>query len=142
MKKPQIVIDTSVLIAALRSRRGAAHKLLTLIDSGKFETNVSVPLILEYEDAAKRLVGEIGLTAREIDHVLDYLCAVAHHRPIFYLWRPFLRDAKDDMVLELAVTSASTYIVTYNQQDFAGTEQFGIRVVTPKEFLHLLGELR
>jgi putative PIN family toxin of toxin-antitoxin system len=142
MKKPQIVIDTSVFIAALRSRQGAAYKLLTLIDSEKFETNISVPLILEYEDAAKRLVGEIALTARDIDTVLDYVCVVANHRTIFYLWRPVLKDPKDDMVLELAVTSASTYIVTYNQRDFAGAEQFGIRVVTPKEFLQILGVLR
>ena len=142
MKKPQIVIYTSVFIAALRSRQGAAHKLLTLVDSEKFETNISVPLILEYEDAAKRLVGEIALTARDIDNVLDYLCAVANHRAIFYLWRPFLKDPKDDMVLELAVTSASTYIVTYNQRDFQGAEQFGIRVVTAKEFLQIIGELR
>jgi len=142
MRKPQIVIDTSVFIAALRSRQGAAYKLLTLVDSEKFETNISVPLILEYEDAAKRLVGEIALTARDVDNVLDYLCAVANHRTIFYLWRPFLKDPQDDMVLELAVTSASTYIVTYNQRDFAGAEQFGIRVVTPKEFLQIQGVLR
>ena len=142
MKKPQIVIDTSVFIAALRSRQGAAYKLLTLIDSEKFETNISVPLILEYEDAAKRFVGEIALTARDIDNVLDYLCAVANQRTIFYLWRPFLKDSKDDMVLELAVTSACTYIVTHNQRDFAGAEQFGIRVVTPKEFLQIQGVLR
>ncbi len=142
MKKPQIVIDTSVIVAALRSRQGAAYKLLTLVDSEKFETNISVPLILEYEDAAKRLVGEIALTARDIDNVLDYLCAVANHRTIFYLWRPFLKDPNDDMVLELAVTSASTYLVIYNQRDFAGTAQFGIRVVTPKEFLQILGVLR
>jgi len=113
-----------------------------LVESEKFETNVSVPLILEYEDAAKRLIGEIALTARDIDNVLDYLCAVANHRMIFYLWRPFLKDPKDDMVLELAVTSASTYIVTYNQRDFRGAEQFGIQVVTAKEFLQIIGELR
>ncbi len=144
MKKLQIVIDTNVFIAALRSRQGAAHKLLMLVGSEKFETDVSVPLILEYEDAAKRLIGapSVALTARDIDNVLDHLCAVANHRMIFYLWRPFLKDPKDDMVLELAVTSAGTYIVTYNQRDFQGAEQFGIQVVTAKEFLQIIGELR
>ncbi len=142
MKKPQIVIDTSVFSAALRSRQGAAYKLLMLVDRGKFETNLSVPLILEYEDVAKRLVSEIALTARDIDNILDYLCAVANHRAIFYLWRPFLKDPKDDMVLELAVTATCKYIVTYNQRDFQGAEQFGIQVVTPKEFLQAIGELR
>ena len=48
MKKPQIVIDTNIFIAAIRSRQGAAYKLLKLIESEKCETNISVPLILEY----------------------------------------------------------------------------------------------
>ena len=141
MSAPQIVIDTNVLVAALRSRRGAAFKLLMLIDSGKFEVNVSVPLVLEYEDAAKRLIGHIALTARDIDNLIDYICAVANHRAVFYLWRPFLRDPKDDMVFELAVTAACDFIVTYDKRDFEGAEQFGIHVVTAKEFLQEIGEL-
>ena len=141
MSIPQIVIDTHVLVAALRSRRGAAFKLLMLIDSGKFEVNLSVPLVLEYEDAAKRLVGHAALTTRDIDNIINYICAVANRRTIFYLWRPFLRDPKDDMVLELAVTAECDFIVTYDQQDFQGIQQFGIRAVTAKEFLQEIGEL-
>src|SRR3990170_5167393 len=83
----QVVIDTNVWIAALRSKRGASHKLLSLIGSGKYEANISVPLVPEYEDTAKRLVGEIALTERDIDDILDYVCAVANHRRIYYLWR-------------------------------------------------------
>ena len=98
-------------------------------------------MILEYEDAAKRLVGRVALTARDIDNVIDYICTVANHRTVFYLWRPFLRDPKDDMVLELAVTANCDYIVTYNKHDFEGVEQFGIHAVTAKEFLQEIGEL-
>jgi len=141
MNTPQIVIDTSVLVAALRSRRGASHRLLTLINSGTFVANVSVPLVIEYEEAAKRLVGQIALTARDIDHILDYICVVASHHAVFYLWRPFLKDPKDDMVLELAVSAGCDFIVTYNQRDFEGAEQFGIGIITPKEFLQKIGEL-
>ena len=141
MNTPQIVIDTSVLVAALRSRRGASYRLLTLIDSGTFVANVSVPLVLEYEEAAKRLMGQIALTARDIDHILDYICVVASHHAVFYLWRPFLKDPKDDMVLELAVSAGCDFIVTYNQRDFEGAEQFGIGIITPKEFLQKIGEL-
>ena len=141
MSTPQIVMDTNIFIAALRSRRGASYKLFMLIDSGKFAVNVSVPLILEYEDAAKRLVGSIALTTRDIDHILDYVCSVANQRAIFYLWRPFLKDPKDDMVLELAVSANCDFIVTYNQRDFQGAEKFGVQVVTPKEFLQEIGEL-
>ena len=141
MGAPQIVIDTSVFIAALRSRQGASHKLFTLIDSGRFEVNISVPLILEYEEAAKRLVGHLALTARDIDNIIDYICAVANHRTVFYLWRPFLRNPQDDWVLELAVTATCEYIVTYNQHDFEGIQRFGIQAVTAKEFLQGIGEL-
>lgn len=141
MGVPDIVIDTNVFIAALRSRRGASYRLLTLVDSGKFTMNISVPLILEYEDAAKRLPRRIGWTSREIDAILDYICEVAERRAIFYLWRPLLKDPKDDMVLELAVVGGCSVIITFNRRDFRGAGLFGIRVLTPKEFLQGIGEL-
>lgn len=138
---PQVVIDTSVVTSALRSRLGASYRLLMLVDSGKFTINLSVPLLLEYEQVAKRLVGETPLTEADVDDILDYLCQTAGQRRVFYLWRPFLKDPEDDMVLELAVAASCGFIVTFNTRDFAGAEQFGIRVVTPKEFLQFLGEL-
>jgi len=143
MRKLQIVIDTSVFIAALRSRRGASHKLLLLLGDERFEINVSVPLVLEYEAAARRLAsaGEISLSLDDIEDILDYICAVANRRKVYYLWRPVLKDPRDEMVLELAVTAGCEYIVTFNRKDFGGAEQFGLRVVTPAEFLREIGEL-
>ena len=141
MRQPQIVIDTNVLIAALRSRQGASHRLLLLTGTDRFEICVSVSLMLEYEDAAKRLVGETPLTESDIDDILDYLCAVARREQVFYLWRPFLKDPGDDMVLELAVTAGCDFIVTYNKKDFSGVERFGLGVLTPREFLEQIGEL-
>jgi putative PIN family toxin of toxin-antitoxin system len=142
MSTPQIVIDTNVFVAALRSQYGASYKLLMLLDSGKFEINLSVPLVIEYEDAGKRLVGKrSGLKVSDIDDVLDYVCSVANRKKVHYLWRPFLSDPKDDMVLELAVSAGCEIIVTYNKDDFKGVEQFGVRVMTAQEFLHEIGEL-
>jgi hypothetical protein len=97
---------------------------------------------IEYEDTAKRLVGEIPLTERDVDDILDYLCSVAHHRRIYYLWRPFLSDPRDDMVLELVVTAECDFIVTFNQSDFVGVEQFGLATLTPKEFLQKIGVVK
>lgn len=134
-----IVIDTNVFISALRSKRGASYRLVMAIGSGLFDMNISVPLILEYEGAAKRSIGEIKLTSGDIDDIIDFICAVAKHWKVFYLWRPFLRDPKDDMVLELAVTSKTDFIVTYNKTDFKGSEDFGIKALTPKEFLKKIG---
>ncbi len=134
-------MDTNVLIAALRSRRGASYRLLRLIGSDRFDLHLSVPLVLEYEEVARRLITEIPLTEAEIDDIIDYLCQVAIRWEIFYLWRPRLRDPKDDLVLELAVTAGCEFIVTFNQRDFPEASQFGIQVVTPKEFLQKIGEL-
>jgi putative PIN family toxin of toxin-antitoxin system len=142
MDMPQIVVDTNVFVAALRSSRGASHRLLRLIDRGKFEINISVPLVLEYEDAGKRVAEEVGLGDEDIEDIVDYICKVANHHKVYYLWRPFLRDPKDDMVLELAVSGGCEVIVTYNVRDFEGVEAFGLKVMTAKEFLEQIGELK
>jgi len=65
----------------------------------------------------------------------------AQRRKVYYLWRPFLADPKDDMILELAVSAGCDVIVTYNKNDFIGVHQFGIRVLTAQEFLREIGEL-
>lgn len=140
MGDPLIVIDTCVVVAALRSRRGASHRLLGLIDSGKFEFCLSVALLLEYESACKRLVGSLPLSVQEIDDILDYLCQIARHQTVFYLWRPFLKDPGDDMVLELAFAAGCDDIVTFNVRDFVGVKQFGLRALSPQEFLKEIGE--
>lgn len=141
MLKHQIVIDTNVFISALRSRRGASYRLVTLVDAGKFEVNISVPLVLEYEQTALNHISEIPLSKEDIGDILDYICKVSNQKKVFYLWRPFLKDPKDDMILELAVTASCDFIVTYNKQDFHGAESFGLEVVTPREFLERIGEL-
>lgn len=141
MEQYRIVIDTNILIAALRSKRGASYELLTLVESSKFSIHISVPLVLEYEYVAKRLLKETSLTEQDIDDIIDYLSAVAKRQQISYLWRPFLKDAKDDMIVELAVAASCDFIVTYNKGDFRGVRRFGVRVVTPREFLEEIGEL-
>lgn len=137
----KVIIDTNVLFSALKSNKGASFKLLRLIGTGKFELSLSVPLLLEYEDVLKR--GSLkGLTETDIDDILNYICKVADKRDIYYLWRPFLKDPKDDMILELAFESGSNYIITYNLSDFSGIDKFGIQALTPKDFLLKIGELK
>jgi putative PIN family toxin of toxin-antitoxin system len=142
MGKLQVVLDTNVLVSALRSRRGASFRLLELLDEGKFGIDLSVPLVLEYEQEAADLVGKRSLSRSDVEAILDYLCAVARRWKVFYLWRPFLRHPKDDMILELAVAASCDAIVTHNTKDFAGAEQFGVRILRPSEFLRELGEAR
>ncbi|MFQ5743883.1 MAG: putative toxin-antitoxin system toxin component, PIN family [Acidobacteriota bacterium] len=137
----RIVIDTNVLVAAVRSKGGSAFKFLSLVGTGRFDIHVSVPLVLEYEAALLKHGPVSPLSERDIDDLLDYLCAVAERQEVFFLWRPKLRDPKDDMVLEIAVAGNCDAIVTYNRRDFAGAEEFDIAILTPAEFLQDIGEL-
>ncbi len=137
-----VVLDTNVVVAGLQSRRGASFQLLKRIDEGTFRINLSVPLVLEYEEVLKRRSRQLGLTHRDIDAVLDYLCTVGVHRSIFFLWRPMLRDPRDDMVLELAVEAQCEAIVTFNRRDFAPATGFAIRLLTPGAMLQTLGGTR
>ena len=70
--------------------------------------------------------------------ILRYLASQAHLQEIHFLWRPHLRDADDDMVLELAFAAGCTYIVTHNVKDFHGSEELGITAITPRDFLKLI----
>lgn len=139
MQIPQVVLDTNVIVAALRSNRGSAFKLIELVGKDTFELNISVPLILEYEDVLMRQLPQLELSESDVRDLLDYYCLVGQHHKIFYLWRPTLRDPNDEMLLELAVKAQCDYLVTFNTRDFQGIEQFGVVVLTPKDFLKELG---
>ncbi len=140
MKKHKIVIDTNVIVSSLRSKSGYSYKLLSIIDDARIKVFISVPVILEYEDAIKREKIGINYKRSEIDDFLDFICLIGEQRKIHYLWRPFLNDRKDDMFLELAVESESDFIITFNKRDFEGVEKFEIKTITPKEFLRIIGE--
>jgi putative PIN family toxin of toxin-antitoxin system len=136
----QVVIDTNVLVAGLLSNLGASHRLLRLVGDQRWRINLSVPLVLEYEQTLKRVCTGGSLNGSDIDDVLYFLCAKANLRNIFFLWRPLLPDPKDDFVLELAVESRADFLITFNTRDFAGAERFGVRVISPLEFLAIIGE--
>lgn len=135
----RIVLDTSVLIAGLRSRRGASYRLLALLGSAEITTVISVPLVFEYEAVLRRQALDLGLTESDIDATLDYICSISEDREIHFLWRPTLPDPKDEFVLELAVEAGCRHIVTHNVSDFGGVERFGLRAVAPREFLSKTG---
>ncbi len=142
MKTPDIVLDTNIIIAALRSKRGASSKLLSLVGTHQFEIHDLVALILEYEDVIQRQRTELGLSQEEVSDFIDSLCSMAHHHKIYFLWRPTLLDVGDELVLELAVTAGCEYIVTHNVSDFKNIGNFGIQAVTPKEFLQVIREVK
>lgn len=115
--------------------------MLSLLDSPKFETNLSVPLVIEYEDVLLRKIQTLNINESEIGQFLDYLCLVGNWHEVYFLWRPILKDPKDDMILELAVRANCNYIITYNKADFQGVDTFDIKLATAKEFLQIIREL-
>ena len=137
----KIVIDTNVLVAALRSRRGASFKLVSILPSDKFSISISVPLVFEYEDTLKRM-DSLAITEQDVGDLIDFLCKIGHHQEIFFLWRPFLPNPSDDHVLEVAVAAGCDAIVTYNKRDFKGVERFGLRIFDPRELLSEIGVIR
>jgi len=113
--------------------------LLSFIDQGKITPCVSVPLVLEYEQTLIEHRADLKQTEAGIHDVLDYICSAAIRQNIYFLWRPFLRDPGDDMVLEAAVASGAEFVVTYNKRDFVGAEAFGVKAVSPSELIRKIG---
>jgi putative PIN family toxin of toxin-antitoxin system len=132
---PRIVLDTNVLYAGLYSASGKSYQLLRAIAERRVRIALSSPLLFEYEDVLKRNQAVLNLSDAEVEQVLDNLCALADFQAIYFLWRPCLPDASDDMVLELAVAAQVPRIVSFNAKDFGPASRFGIEVVSPKIML-------
>ncbi len=142
MNRPlRIVIDTNVLVAGLRSQRGASYRLLQKLKDPRWEVNLSTALVLEYEEVLKRQANELGLSPQDIDDLVDGLCTIANKPPVSRLWRPVAGDPEDDFLIELAVEVQADYVVTHNKRDLQAARQFGIMVVSPREFLQEAGDL-
>ncbi len=132
------MFDTNVIISSLNSSSGASFRLVGLVQSGVLRPAVTAPLVFEYDDVANRPGSFPHLTTSEISLFLDWFISVSSHHKVHFLWRPLLRDPKDDTVLEAAVAASADCLVTFNVSDFAGASTLGVRVVTPPQLLELI----
>ena len=145
MTQYRVVLDTNVLVAALRSASGASRQLLLGLAERRFSAIVSVPLFVEYEATLKRveLLKATRLGLKDIDEVLDIVAACCEQTDIHFSWRPQLRDPKDEMVLETALNSRADALVTFNRADFeAACAKLGVKLLSPSQFLEELGKKR
>lgn len=134
----RVVIDTNVLVAALRSRSGASYLLIEEWRRGNIEAVATVALFLEYEAVLKRPENRrpAGVSEAEIDVLLDELSLVCVEVESRVKWRPQLRDADDEIVLDAALNGRAQAIVAFNQSDFLpAARSFGIDVISPIELL-------
>lgn len=133
-----IIMDTNILFSGLYSSAGASFQVLKLIDSGEIIPVISTTLLFEYEDVLKRKQTKLSLSNKQVDIILDNLCALSQFQKIHFLWRPYLRDPKDDYVLEVAVASNTKMIITHNIKDFNSVGKFGILAIPPGKFLEVI----
>ena len=137
----RLVLDTSVLVAAFRSGSGASRRILEAALGGRFVLLLSVPLMLEYESVLTRAehLETSGLSVTEVNSVLDALAAVGEPVRLPFHWRPILRAANDDMVLEAAVNGRADGLVTFNDRDFLPVRaEFNIRIFSPRDLIRKL----
>ena len=132
---PKLVIDTNILVAALRNRNGPSFALMQSIRKGLATMCCSPALFLEYEDVLKRSdqLKASGLLLADIDAILNELAGLVSPATTHYQWRPQLRDPADEMVLEAAANTQAQAIVTYNLRDFGPAKLFGIPVLNPEK---------
>ena len=134
----RVVVDTSVIVAALRTRQGAGAAVLRAVADRRIQALASPALFLEYEDVLKRpehLLAS-GYSRDRIDAVLDALAGLIEPVEVHFAWRPQLRDASDELVLEAAVNGRADALVTYNIRDFvAAAPRFDLSVLAPADLL-------
>jgi predicted nucleic acid-binding protein len=131
----RIVIDTNILVAAILSGRGASARLMELCGKGLFHHILSIPLAFEYEASCRFCIRDTV----NAEGLLDALIQSATLVEIPFLLRPLLHDPSDEMVLEAAVNGGCSYVVTFNKRHFAEARLYGISVVSPGEFLTIIG---
>ncbi len=134
----KVVLDTSVVVAALRTRLGAANAVLRLVANHRLVALATPPLFLEYEEVLLRPEQRLahGLTLEEIEEFLAELAALVEPVELHFRWRPQSSDTNDEMVIEAAVNGRADALVTYNVKDFVlPCQRFGIAVLTPPDVL-------
>jgi putative PIN family toxin of toxin-antitoxin system len=134
------VLDTNVLVAGLRTRRGASFQLLRLARARRLIPVISVPLFFEYEDVLSRSGILPNIPAAAVGKFLDAFLLLAEPHEIHFLWRPMLADPKDEMLVELAMAAGGNPpLITFNARDFTpATQRLGLRVLTPSEAVRML----
>lgn len=133
-----MVLDSSVVISAFRSRQGASYRLLGLVSERRLVPLATPALFLEYEEVLKRPEQRhvSGLTLGQVDAVLSALAAAIEPVDVHFAWRPQLVDSDDEMVFDAAINGQADALVTHNIADFVQpARRFGLTVLSPGELL-------
>lgn len=130
----RLVLDTSVIVSAFRSRLGASYGLLRLLQERRFVALATPTLLFEYEEVLSRPEQRAvhKLTDAELDAVIRDIAALIEPVRVDFQWKPQLTDPDDEMVLEAAINGSAEAIVTHNAHDFLpAADRFRIQVLSP-----------
>jgi len=130
-------MDTNVLVAAFRSRRGASFELLQRLRRGEWTTMLSNHLLYDYEELLMR-DDELRLSSADVDSILNFVCARGEEWPLTPGWTPVLPDADAEPLVQLAHESGALLLVSFNTRHLLPSEALGVRVLKPAEFLSML----
>jgi putative PIN family toxin of toxin-antitoxin system len=136
-----VILDTDVIIAAIRSSKGASAEIVRRALRREIRIELTVAIALEYEAVTTRAehLAAGQLTEAEALTVIDALVAIAEPVEVHFRWRPQLRDADDEMILEAAINAQDRRIITFNKRDFApAVARFGLGLMSPAEFLEMV----
>lgn len=114
----RVLLDTNILVSALRSRAGASAAIVSMVGSGQFETVISVALALEYEAVLKRLPDSV-LTGDDVEDLVAFLCVNSLPCEVPARIQPLTNDLDDEFLAALAIVSSCDCLVTYNVRDLA-----------------------
>lgn len=142
MKRYRVILDTNVVLAALRSRIGASHRLLLTIGDPRWQSVVTPALMYEYEDVARRPGNVPGLSPQDITNILNLIYQQSHRQVVWFSWRPLSADPGDDAILEAAIAGGCDYVVSFNERHLRAAREFGIEVLRPADLLKLIGEIK
>jgi predicted nucleic acid-binding protein len=142
MKRYRVILDTNVVLAAMRSQTGASHRLLATIGHMRWQSVVTPALMYEYEDVARRPDALPGLSSQDITNFLDMIYRESHRQFVWFAWRPLSPDPGDDAILEAAIAGRCDYVVSFNERHLRVVREFGIEVLKPVDLLKLIGEIK
>ncbi|HEY3914846.1 MAG TPA: PIN domain-containing protein [Verrucomicrobiae bacterium] len=142
MKRFRVVLDTNVVLSAMRSQLGASYRLLMTMGHSRWQSVVTSTLMYEYEDVARRPGAAAGLSPQDITNILDMIYQESYRQFVWFSWRPLSPDPGDDAILEAAIAGRCDYVVSFNERHLRVIREFGVEVLKPADLLKRIGEIK